>query len=373
MSRLESRLLELPPDVEAALARFGFDRKRFLGLAERVGKKNDNRVSGRLTPPAPEDIPSLPAKGSEEWRRFSSLGQAAFERGEVALCVLAGGMATRMGGVVKALVDAIPGRTFLDLRLSEIDHFARQFGKPVPLWLMSSYATDEDLKRALGARLDGEHVATFSQGISLRLTPDADLFLEDDGRPSVHAPGHGDLPDALRQSGLLGRFVAGGGKVVMVTNIDNLGATLDPVIVGWHLAHGDPVSVEVVDKQGTDRGGIPVRLDDRPVVLEEFRLPEGFDPTSVPVFNTNTFHFDARALNELDMTWTFFLVEKRVDNRPAIQFERLIGEVTSVLSTRFLRLPRTGAESRFLPVKDNQELAARQSEIELVVVSRGLS
>jgi UTP--glucose-1-phosphate uridylyltransferase len=371
VSRLESRLLELPPDVAAALGRFGFDRTRFLAHAERLGKKSDNRVSGRVTPPTSEDIPPLPAQGSDEWERCSTLGRGALERGEVALCVLAGGMATRMGGVVKALVDAIPGRTFLDLRLAEIDHFARRFGKPAPLWLMSSYATDDDLKAALGARLDGERIATFSQGISLRLTPDADLFLEDDGRPSVHAPGHGDLPDALRSSGLLGRFVERGGKVVMVTNIDNLGATLDPVIVGWHFAHGDPVSMEVVDKQGTDRGGIPVRLDDRRVVLEEFRLPDGFDPTSVPVFNTNTFHFDARALNDLDMTWTYFLVEKRVDNRPAIQFERLIGEVTSVLPTRFLRLPRTGAESRFLPVKDNQELTARQGEIELVARTRG--
>ena len=32
---------------------------------------------------------------------------------------MAGGMATRMGSVVKALVEALPGRTFLDLRLAE--------------------------------------------------------------------------------------------------------------------------------------------------------------------------------------------------------------------------------------------------------------
>lgn len=372
MSRLESRLLDLPDDVKVALGRFGFDTERFLALAARIGQKNDNRVRGRVTAPTPGDIPTLPDRGSSEWNELETIGQTALGRGEVALCVLAGGMATRMGGVVKALVDAVPGHSFLDLRIREIDHFARRFGKPVPLWLMTSFATDEELARALGARLDGERLATFAQGVSLRLTPDADLFLEDDGRPSIHAPGHGDLPDALGKSGLLRRFVERGGRVVMVTNVDNLGATLDPVILGWHIAHGAPVTMEVVDKQGTDRGGIPVRLDDRPVVLEEFRLPEGFDPTAVPVFNTNTFHFDARALNDLEMTWTFFIVEKRVDNRPAIQFERLIGEVTSVLPTRFLRLPRTGAESRFLPVKDNQELVARQSEIELVTRSRGI-
>jgi UTP--glucose-1-phosphate uridylyltransferase len=357
--------------VNTALARFGFDRGRFLELSERVGKPNDNRVRGRVTLPTADDVPSLPPVGSAEWTRFHRMGEIALERGEIALCVLAGGMATRMGGVVKALVEAIDGHTFLDLRLREIDRFTEKYGTAPPLWLMTSYATDADLRAALADRLDDQRVATFPQGISLRLTPEGDLFQEDDGKPSLYAPGHGDLPDALRASGLLQRFVERGGKVVMVANIDNLGATLDPAILGWHLAHGAPATMEVVDKQGSDRGGIPVRLDDRPVVLEEFRLPPGFDPTTVPVFNTNTFHFDARALHELTMSWTWFLVEKRVDNRAAIQFERLIGEVTSVLSTRFLRLPRIGAESRFLPVKDNQELQARKPEIELVARTRG--
>ncbi len=114
-----------------------------------------------------------------------------------------------------------------------------------------------------------------------------------------------------------------------------------------------------------------MRLDGRPVVLEEFRLPEGFDPSSVSVFNTNTFHFDARKLLDLEMDWSFFIVEKQVNGRPALQFERLIGEVTSALDTRFLHLPRTGAESRFLPVKDNEELEARRKDIEAVARSRG--
>jgi UTP--glucose-1-phosphate uridylyltransferase len=365
---LAARLAELPSDVAAMLARFGFDRARFLALAERVGGVDENRVKGRVEPPKPGDIAALPAPGSDEWKRLEQLGLEALGRGECALCVLAGGMATRMGGVVKALVDAIPGHSFLDLRLREVDHFAKLSGKPVPLWLMTSYATNDDLEAALGSR---PGAATFAQELSLRLTPDGDLFLEDDGRPSVHAPGHGDLPDALKKSSLIRRFVDGGGRLVMVTNVDNLGATLDPVIIGWHLAHGSPVSCEVVDKVGSDRGGIPVRLDDRLEVLEEFRLPKEFDPTSVPVFNTNTFHFDARRLCELEMKWSFFVVEKRVNDRPAIQFERLIGEVTSALPTRFLRLPREGTAARFLPVKDNAELARRQPEIEAVARARG--
>jgi UTP--glucose-1-phosphate uridylyltransferase len=108
------------------------------------------------------------------------------------------------------------------------------------------------------------------------------------------------------------------------------------------------------------------------VVLEEFRLPADFDPDRVPVFATNTFHLDARALLTLNMEWTYFVVEKTVDGRAAVQLERLVNELTRALPTRYLRVPRTGAASRFLPVKDRDELERRQSEIEVVARARGM-
>jgi UTP--glucose-1-phosphate uridylyltransferase len=277
--------------------------------------------------------------------------------------VLAGGMATRMGGVVKGLVEAVPGVTFLDARLAEREHWQRRAGAQLPMWLMTSHATDAPIRAALGDRIDADQVATFTQGTSLRLTPQGRLFLADDGLPSLHATGHGDLPDALRRSGLLERFRRRGGRHLWIMNLDNLGAAVDPLVLGWHIDHGAPLTVEVVEKRCGDRGGIPVRLDGRPVVLESFRLPDGFDQDAVTVFNTNTFLADAAALDGLDMPWTWFRVEKAVDGRPAIQFERLIGELTSALPSRFLLVPRDGADSRFLPAKNWQELGQQRDLI----------
>ena len=373
MTTLAAQLAALPGDIQKTLADCGFDAARLIRLAEPLqqGVTADNLVKGVITPPGPGDVVQLPEPGSAEYARFEALGRAALERGEYALVVLAGGMATRMGGVVKALVDALPGKSFLDLRLREVEVIRERYGARPPLWLMTSQSTDEKIKQALGARRQGDEVATFLQQLSLRLTPDGNVFLGADGRPSEHAPGHGDLPDALKRSGLLQRFVERGGRTLMMTNIDNMGGTLDPAILGFHLAHGLPVTSEVVDKLGSDRGGIPVRVDGKPCVLEEFRIPPSFDPASVRVFNTNVFHFDARALLELDMPWTFFTVTKKVEGKPVIQFERLVNEVTSVLPTKYLHLPRIGERSRFLPVKDNDELAARAAEIEVVARSHG--
>jgi UTP--glucose-1-phosphate uridylyltransferase len=373
MTTLESQLAALPADIKSTLAECGFNAARLTELAKPLqsGVPADNIVKGDIAPPAPGDVVHLPVAGTAEHERLTALGKAALERGEYALIVLAGGMATRMGGVVKALVDAVPGHTFLDLRLREVEVIRQKYGALPPLWLMTSQSTDQKIKDALGARRRGDEVATFLQELSLRLTPEGKLFLGSDGRPSEHAPGHGDLPDALKRSGLLERFVARGGKTLMMTNIDNLGGTLDPLILGFHLAHGLPVTSEVVDKLGSDRGGIPVRVDGKPCVLEEFRIPPSFDPASVRVFNTNVFHFDAKALLELDMPWTFFTVTKKVEGNPVIQFERLVNEVTSVLPTKYLHLPRTGEQSRFLPVKDNEELAARLPEIQTIARALG--
>ena len=374
MSGLAEQLAQLPQDVKARLERYHFDPARLLALGARLarGEVDSGVVEGRIEPPRADDVKELPAAGTPERRALEERGAEALRDGRVALVVLAGGMATRMGGVVKALVEALPGKTFLDIRLAEIDALGKRFGKAPPLWLMTSDATDGGIKKALGARLDGYRTATFTQHLALRLTPEGKLYLDGENKPSEHAPGHGDLPDALKKSGLLARFVAAGGHTLLLTNLDNLGATLDPALIGFHLAHEMPLTSEVVDKLDEDRGGIPVRVDDKLRILEEFRIPPSFDPHTVRVFNTNTFYVNAPALLELEMDWRFFAVKKKVGDTPVVQFERIVNEITSELSTVYVRLPRDGASSRFLPVKDPAELERRRPEIEAVAHARGI-
>jgi UTP--glucose-1-phosphate uridylyltransferase len=371
---LHEQLAALPPSTLDHLAARGFDARKLEAWATTIGVDRDrrNRLPGLVEPPYPGDILEVPDAASAAYAELCERAFSALAKGEVALCLLAGGMATRMGGVVKALVEALPGHTFLDLRLGENALAARLAGTPLPLWMMTSEATHGPIGEALAARGAGEHIATFEQFVGLRLTPEGGLFLDEEGHPSAYSTGHGDLPDALRASGLLDRFVAGGGKTVWIANIDNLGATVDPAILGLHLAHGGPLTVELVDKLGTDRGGAPFRWNGRRIITEEFRLPLGFDPTRVPVFNTNTFLVDARALASLAMDWTYVEVEKKIGDRRAVQFERILGEITVTLEPQLLRVPRAGGASRFLPVKDLPELERRRPEIELIARERGM-
>jgi UTP--glucose-1-phosphate uridylyltransferase len=139
--------------------------------------------------------------------------------------------------------------------------------------------------------------------------------------------------------------------------------------------------VEVAPKEKGDRGGIPVWADAeddrgkvarRLQVLEEFRLPGDFDAASVPVFNTNTFLVDAGALLRTRVRYAWFEVEKKVGDRVAVQFERLLQELTAAIDSAYVRVSRDAAASRFLPVKDFDELAQRRDVIRAVAAGRGM-
>jgi UTP--glucose-1-phosphate uridylyltransferase len=369
---LAESLARLPPDIAAQLGEHRFEAAHLLDMAARyLAGEFAPRVVGDVAVPTPDDLYELPAATSEAGLRQVKRGEASLAAGEWALVVLAGGMATRMGGVVKALLEAVEGKSFLELRLGEQQALRRRAGRTVPLWLMTSAATDGPIRQALGLGLDGEGISIARQGLSLRLTPEGSLFYDDSGRPSTYAPGHGDLPEALRSSGLLERFVANGGRYLMITNLDNLGASLEPAYIGWFLEQQVSCACEVVDKLAADRGGIPVRVAGKAQVVEEYRLPSSFPPAMVEVFNTNTFHVSAREMLEAPLGLTWCAAHKTVSGRPTVQFERLLGEITAALPTHFLRVPRSGLGSRFLPVKDYDELQARRGEIASLVRARG--
>jgi UTP--glucose-1-phosphate uridylyltransferase len=357
----------IPPQIASLLERFRFDRIPFEQLQARLVAAGDDleslhRISEPIEVPADDVAHPLPAPQTPEWEDAAALGREILERGEVAAVVLAGGMATRFGSRVKALAPVLEGRelSFLDLKLADLTRFG------VEIALMTSFATHD----ALAEAVQGTAVRLAPQLVSLRLRADGSLFLGEDGAPSPHAPGHGDLTDALELSGAFERYRQHGVRTLFVCNVDNVGATLDPALFGLHRALGGAVTAELVSKRPGDAGGLPVRRADGSLAIAEaFRVPEGFPHERFPLFNTNTLWIDVAALEQpADYTWS--VARKSVDGREAIQLERLIGELTWWHPARYVHVPRDGSESRFVPVKDVADLAAAQEQIAAICRER---
>jgi UTP--glucose-1-phosphate uridylyltransferase len=367
-----SVLDEVDAGSRATLERFGFDEPTFVELRRRVEdgslSASSNVVSGTVEPPHPGDVAALPDRTNDAEAR--EIGLEALRRRELAAVVLSGGMATRFGGVVKGTVEALDGKSFLELKLGQCADVAAELETEIPVALMTSFATDEAV-RAFLAALELSEPLFFSQSVSLRLDPRGALFREDDGRVSLYSPGHGDFLGAFRRSGTLARLRERGVRTVMVSNVDNLGARVDPAVLGMHRLEGRPVTAEVAAKAG-ETGGAPVRVDGRLQLLEGLRFPPDLDESSIPVFNVNTVMFELDALDrEYELTWLY--VEKEVDGRPAVQLEHLFHEITRFLPTTYLEVPRSGPRGRFFPVKTPEDLEREREALRALVAASTLA
>src|SRR5450432_2435265 len=113
---LRAALSKLDRDTLAKLDAHGFSADRLERLGATLGEGDSearrdarNRVAEVRAPAAGEIVDAPPFTDAH----FSAKGLDVLRAGKLAFCVMAGGMATRMGGVVKALVECTDGASFL--------------------------------------------------------------------------------------------------------------------------------------------------------------------------------------------------------------------------------------------------------------------
>ena len=144
---------EVDAGTRAMLERHAFDADTFDRLrAELVAgtlTPGLNVVRGRRRGPAARRPHPDAAPASRGFDEAFAAGTEALRAGSIATVVLAGGMATRFGGGVKAVAAAIDGRSFLEVKLGETRRLADALDCTIPEALMTSFATDD----AIGAHL----------------------------------------------------------------------------------------------------------------------------------------------------------------------------------------------------------------------------
>lgn len=353
-----------PPLIEAALRGRNMPRafiRCFLASVEAAA-----RGPGHLGEAEIEPVASLP--------RLVETGRPAppEERARTVAITLNGGLGTTMGmRAPKALLYATAGMTFLEIALKQADSFG------VGPLLMNSFATDAPIRQALG----GREAPSFRQHEAPKLRR-TDLHpVRVPGRPDLEwcPPGHGDLYTALWTSGVLEKLLDDGFRYGFISNVDNVGGSPDPLLLGHFLRSGAPFLMEVVRRRAEDRKGghLARRKSDGRLILRETAqcAPEDrehfADHERHRYFNANNLWLRLDALFEaLDRGGGFLpfptiVNPKTADPRdpestPVFHLELAAGSALEAFAgAEAIEVPRR----RFAPVKTTENLLVLRSDI----------
>ncbi len=327
-------------------------------------------------------IPEADIEPVQDLPDAETFGQALADAGKAALGAtillkLNGGLGTGMGlDKAKSLLVVKDGLTFLDI-------IARQaLLSGMPLVLMNSFNTHDDSLAALKAYpglwgripLDfvQHKVPKVAQADLSPATWPADPALE------WAPPGHGDIYATLITSGMLETLLAHGYRYAFVANADNLGAVIEPAILGYFASNHLPFLMEVADRTPMDRKGghLARRATDGRLILRESAQCPAEDSDAFQdigrhrFFNTNNLWLNLPVLKDLlaatDGVLGLPMIRnsKTVDPRdpastPVYQLETAMGAaISSFEGSGAVRVPR----SRFAPVKATDDLLAVRSD-----------
>lgn len=298
---------------------------------------------------------------------------------------LNGGLGTSMGLTgPKSLLPVRDGVNFLDLMVRQILDLRKSTSTPVRLLLMNSFSTSADtlghLERYRSEGLANPSDVELMQNQIPKIDATTLAPVEWPADPSLEwcPPGHGDLYPALIGSSWLDRLLEEGVKYAFVSNSDNLGAILDPVILRHFANSGAPFLMEVTRRTAADRKGghLARRSSDGRLLLREVAQCPDSDMENFQdierhrYFNTNSIWLRLDLLKQQlaadagVLPLPMIRNQKTVDPRdrkstPVIQLESAMGAAIECFEgSAAIEVPR----SRFAPVKSTGDLLALRSD-----------
>jgi len=297
--------------------------------------------------------------------------------------VLNGGLGTSMGLTgPKSLIPVRDSLSFLEIILRQ----SRDGG--VRLAFMNSFNTHAATQQALNALMPDKPPLLFLQHKFPKILR-SDLSPANwPPNPELewNPPGHGDVFLALAASGLLDALLADGFLYAFIANCDNLGARLNPALLGYFTDRDLPFMMEVAEKTPADiKGGhLARRRDGRLILREAAQCPKGEidafrDIRRYRYFNTNNIWIRLEEIRRLVarhgvIDLPLILNPKTLDPRdsgspPVFQVECAMGAAISLFEgASAVNVPR----SRFFPVKTCSDLLAVRSDYFEYTADQGL-
>lgn len=332
-------------------------------------------VTGLIPENEIEPVDSLPDAESLSDRHTGS-GEKMLQR--TVLLKLNGGLGTSMGlNRAKSLITVKDGLSFLDIIAQHA------LSSRVHLILMNSFATREASLAILekySGLTDGGLKSDFLQHKIPKIDQHTLLPAAIEDAPHLEwcPPGHGDIYAALVTSGLLSALLGAGYRYALISNSDNLGATLDASLLGYMVDNKIPFLMEVADRTESDKKGghLARQLNGQLVLRESAQCPQqdlsAFEDISRhKYFNTNNLWVDLSVLHttmlerENILKLPLIRNSKTADPRdehspPVYQLETAMGAAISVIdNAKAIRVPK----KRFAPVKTTNDLLLVRSDL----------
>jgi UTP--glucose-1-phosphate uridylyltransferase len=319
-----------------------------------------------IEPVAPESLVAADALSA-----YAAAGEKMMPK--AVMIVLNGGLGTSMGlAGPKSLITVKDGQSFLEIILKQADR------RNVRLAFMNSFNTHDQTLAAV-SRIQPETAPMFF------LQHRFPKVVKDTLAPAVcpehrelewNPPGHGDIYTALKTSGTLEKLLAQGVAYAFIANADNLGASLEPALLGYFAENDLPFMMETARRTPADvKGGHLARhVDGRLLLRETAQCPDeekqAFqDIERYRYFNTNNLWvdlnrleglFSARSMIKLPMILNKKHLDPRDDQSPEVyQIETAMGAAVELFDgAAAVEVPTT----RFFPVKKCSDLMAVRSD-----------
>ena len=270
-------------------------KQRLAGQLEALDPKHLDELAEtyvRQKPPVaiPSDIrpvkafPREPGPGQEKlYADARSRGGDMLRGGKVAAFLVAGGQGTRLGydgPKGEFPVTPIKLKPLFQVFAEQLRAYGRDFGKPVPWYVMTSDANDAQtrafFKQHNSFGLDPKDVFIFQQGMMPAFGADGRLLLGEKSSLALSPDGHGGSLRALHRSGALADMRRRGVEHLSYFQVDNpLVHCVDPLFLGLHDLTGSEMSSKTIPKAGPlEKVGNFVEADGVVQVIEYSDLPD---------------------------------------------------------------------------------------------------
>lgn len=210
-------------------------------------------------------------------------GEQALGAGRVGLILVAGGQGTRLGfDQPKGMfpIGPVSQRTLFQMHCDRLLAIGRRYGKPIPLFVMTSPATDSETRAYFEEHdrcgLAVEDLIIFCQATMPAVDAQTGKILMSSVDSLALSPdGHGGLVAALDRHGCLELARQRGVDLFTYAQVDNpLAELCDAELIGYHLLSGSQLTTQVVTKRfPTEKVGNVVSVDGKVQIIEYSDLP----------------------------------------------------------------------------------------------------